>query len=63
MIPIRELVLAVVVSVVATGLWTVVQFAYRQLTSPLRHLRGPKGTSYIFGNLRDKPVRSPFGQE
>ena len=56
MIPIRKLVLAAVVSVAAAGLWTIVQFAYRQLTSPLRHLRGPKGTIWIFGNLRDNAV-------
>ena len=56
MIPIGKLVLAAVVSVAAVGLWTIVQFAYRQLTSPLRHLRGPKGTNWIFGNLRDKAV-------
>ena len=56
MIPIGKLVLAAVVSVTAVGLWTIVQFVYRQFTSPLRHLRGPKGTSCIFGNLRDNAV-------
>ncbi|KAG9318254.1 cytochrome P450 [Chiua virens] len=37
----------------AIGLWKLFQFVYHQLTSPIRHLRGPKGTSWIYGNMRD----------
>ena len=40
-------------SVVLFGLWRLFQFVYQQFTSPIRHLRGPKGTSWIYGNLRD----------
>ncbi|KAN0097938.1 Cytochrome P450 [Tylopilus felleus] len=53
MIPIEKLLLAALASVVAFGLWTLFQFVYRELTSPIRHLRGPKGTSWIYGNLGD----------
>ena len=53
MIPIGNLLLAALASVVAFGLWTLFQFVYRVFTSPLRHLRGPKGTSWIFGNMGD----------
>ncbi|KAF8127233.1 cytochrome P450 [Boletus edulis] len=48
-----KLLCAVLASGTAFGLWTVFQFVYHQLTSPIRHLRGPKGTSWIYGNMRD----------
>ena len=53
MIPIEKLLLAALASLVAFGLWTLFQFVYRELTSPIRHLRGPKGTSWIYGNMGD----------
>ncbi|KAF8131022.1 cytochrome P450 [Boletus edulis] len=48
-----KLVFSAFVSVNAFGLWKLFQFVYRQLTSPIRHLRGPKGTSWIYGNMLD----------
>ncbi|KAF8131021.1 cytochrome P450 [Boletus edulis] len=48
-----KLVFSTFVSVNAFGLWKLFLFLYRQLTSPMRHLRGPKGTSWIYGNMLD----------
>lgn len=53
MIPVGKLLLAAFASVTTFGLWRFFQFVYRLSTSPLCHLRGPKGTSWIYGNLRD----------
>ena len=53
MIPVGKLLLATFASVIAFGLCKLFQFVYQQLSSPIRHLRGPKGTSWIYGNLRD----------
>ncbi|KAN0097939.1 Cytochrome P450 [Tylopilus felleus] len=53
MIHIGNLLLAALASLVAFGLWTLFQFVYRELTSPIRHLRGPKGTSWIYGSMGD----------
>lgn len=52
-IPIGKLLLAAFASVTTFGLWKVFQFVYHQFTSPIRNLRGPKGTSWIYGNLGD----------
>ncbi|KAG6374890.1 cytochrome P450 [Boletus reticuloceps] len=51
--PVGKLLCAALASVTAFGLWTLFQFVYHQFTSPIRHLRGPKGTSWIYGNMRD----------
>ncbi|KAF8435673.1 cytochrome P450 [Boletus edulis BED1] len=48
-----KLLCAALASGTAFGLWTVFQFVYHQLTSPIRHLHGPKGTSWTYGNMRD----------
>ncbi|KAG6375161.1 cytochrome P450 [Boletus reticuloceps] len=48
-----KLVFSAFASVNAFGLWKLFQFVYRQLTSPIRHLRGPKGTSWIHGSMLD----------
>ncbi|KAF8451154.1 cytochrome P450 [Boletus edulis BED1] len=48
-----KLVFSAFVSVNAFGVWKLFRFLYRQLTSPIRHLRGPKGTSWIYGNMLD----------
>jgi len=53
MIPIRNLLFAAFASVTVFGLWNIFQIVYRELTSPIRRLRGPKATSWIYGNLRD----------
>ncbi|KAH0835840.1 cytochrome P450 [Lanmaoa asiatica] len=53
MIPVGKLLLAAFASVTAFGLWKFFQFVYRLFTSPLRQLRGPKGTSWIYGNIRE----------
>ncbi|KAN0094981.1 Cytochrome P450 [Tylopilus felleus] len=53
MISVGKLLLAVLASVTAFGLWKLSQFVYHQLTSPIRHLHGPKGTSWIYGNLQE----------
>ncbi|KAH0835841.1 cytochrome P450 [Lanmaoa asiatica] len=53
MIPVGKLLLAAFASVTTIGLWKFFQFAYREFTSPLRQLRGPKATSWIYGNQLD----------
>jgi hypothetical protein len=53
MIPLGKPLLAAFASVIALGLWRLFQFMYQRFTSPIRHLRGPKGTSWTYGNLRD----------
>ncbi|KAG8215242.1 hypothetical protein J3R82DRAFT_8791 [Butyriboletus roseoflavus] len=53
MIPVGKLLLAAFTSVTAYGLWKFFQFVYHVSTSPIRHLPGPKGTSWIYGNLRE----------
>ncbi|KAF9239085.1 cytochrome P450 [Melanogaster broomeanus] len=53
MIPVGKLLLSVFASVAAFGLWKLFRLVYHEVTSPLRHLPGPKGTSWIYGNLRD----------
>jgi hypothetical protein len=51
--PVEKLLLAAFASVTVLGLWNIFRFVYHQFTSPIRHLRGPKGTSWIYGNLQD----------
>ena len=54
MIPVGKLFLAAFTSVTVFGLWKIFRFVvYHQFTSPIRHLRGPGGTSWIYGSLRD----------
>ncbi|KAF9236873.1 cytochrome P450 [Melanogaster broomeanus] len=53
MIPVGKLLLSVFASVAAFGLWKLFQLVYHEITSPLRHLPGPKATSWIYGNLGD----------
>ncbi|KAF9234847.1 cytochrome P450 [Melanogaster broomeanus] len=53
MIPIGKLLLSAFVSVAAFGLWKLIRLVYHEVTSPLRHLPGPKGTSWIYGHLCD----------
>lgn len=59
MIPAGKLLLAASASVAAYGLWKFSQFAYHVFTSPLRRLPGPKGKSWVYGNMREivKAVR------
>ncbi|TFL06721.1 cytochrome P450 [Pterulicium gracile] len=40
-------------AVVAYGIFNFLRWAYRNWTSPLRQLRGPKSTNLIFGNIRE----------
>ncbi|KAG8215922.1 cytochrome P450 [Butyriboletus roseoflavus] len=51
MFPIAELLLFAVSSAIAFLLWKALQLVWPGYNSPLRHLRGPKGTSLILGNL------------
>ncbi|KAF9236876.1 cytochrome P450 [Melanogaster broomeanus] len=51
MIPFGKVLLFAITSVTAFGLWKLLRLVYREVTSPLRHLPGPKGTSWIYGNL------------
>ena len=53
MIPVGKPLLAAFACVIAFGLSRFFLFVYQQFASPIRHLRGPKGTSWIHGNLRD----------
>ena len=47
-----KLLLSAIASVTAFSLWNVLRLVwYHRYKSPLRHLRGPKGTSLILGNL------------
>jgi hypothetical protein len=47
------LLLSVFASTIAFGLWKLVCIVYRQLRSPIRHLPGPKGTSFIYGSVSE----------
>ncbi|KAJ7123213.1 cytochrome P450 [Mycena filopes] len=40
-------------SAVAFGLYQVLKLVYREYTSPLRHLPGPKSPHFFFGNFRE----------
>lgn len=53
MISFGKLLLTAFASAIVFGVWKLFRFVYHQCTSPIRHLRGPKGTSWIYGNLRD----------
>ncbi|KAF9235965.1 cytochrome P450 [Melanogaster broomeanus] len=37
----------------AFALWKLICIVHHELRSPLRHLRGPKGTSFIYGSILD----------
>ncbi|KIJ62084.1 hypothetical protein HYDPIDRAFT_114926 [Hydnomerulius pinastri MD-312] len=52
-IPVGKLLLSVFASVAAFGLWKFSQFVWHLFTGPLRNLPGPKGTSWLYGNLKD----------
>ncbi|KAF9235971.1 cytochrome P450 [Melanogaster broomeanus] len=47
------LLLSLIVSTIAVGLWKLVWLICHEFTSPLRHLPGPKATSLIYGNMGD----------
>ncbi|KAF9236874.1 cytochrome P450 [Melanogaster broomeanus] len=51
MIPVGKLLLSAFASVAAFGLWKLLRLVYHEVTSPIRHLPGPKSTSWIYGNL------------
>ncbi|KAF8839261.1 cytochrome P450 [Paxillus ammoniavirescens] len=53
MIPVGKLLLSAFASVAAFGFWKFFRLVYHELTSPLRRLPGPKGSSFIYGNLGD----------
>lgn len=53
MFPLSRFLLGVIASVAIFAFWKLSQFVYHQLTSPLRHLRGPKSSSFIYGNIGD----------
>ncbi|KAF9219209.1 cytochrome P450 [Gyrodon lividus] len=53
MIPVGKLLFSTFASAAALGLWKIFQLVYHELTSPLRCLPGPKGTSLIYGNMGD----------
>ncbi|KAG2131029.1 cytochrome P450 [Suillus clintonianus] len=48
-----KLVLSASSVLVAFGCWKLGERVWRNLRSPLRALPGPKGTSWIYGNLKD----------
>ncbi|KAF9235963.1 hypothetical protein BU15DRAFT_64411 [Melanogaster broomeanus] len=47
------LLLSAFASTAAFALWKLICVVHHELTSPLRHLRGPKGTSFIYGSILD----------
>ncbi|KAJ6551196.1 cytochrome P450 [Mycena capillaripes] len=48
-----KLLVSVAGSLVAYALYQVFKVVYRELTSPLRHLPGPKSSSFLYGNFRE----------
>ncbi|EGO00976.1 hypothetical protein SERLA73DRAFT_178985 [Serpula lacrymans var. lacrymans S7.3] len=48
-----KLALSATATLLCFGLWKLVEAVIQQLRSPLRNLRGPKGTSWLYGNLKD----------
>ncbi|KAF9236872.1 cytochrome P450 [Melanogaster broomeanus] len=53
MIALGKPLLSAFASVAAFGLWKLFWLVYHELTSPLRHLPGPKATSWVYGHLGD----------
>ncbi|KAF9235960.1 cytochrome P450 [Melanogaster broomeanus] len=47
------LLLSVFASTATFALWKLICAVYHELRSPLRHLPGPKGTSFVYGSIRD----------
>jgi hypothetical protein len=48
-----KLVLSASSVLVAFGCWQLGKQVWNNLRSPLRALPGPKGTSWLYGNLKD----------
>ena len=54
MFPVKQLLSSAIGAAIAYSLWKVFRVVwYHPLKSPLRHLRGPTGTSWILGNIGD----------
>ncbi|KAF9235961.1 cytochrome P450 [Melanogaster broomeanus] len=47
------LLLSILASTAAFALWKLISVVYHELTSPFRHLPGPKCTSFIYGSILD----------
>ncbi|KAJ7735839.1 cytochrome P450 [Mycena maculata] len=48
-----QTLLPIVGTLICYGLSHILQLVYRKFTYPLRHVSGPKNSSFIFGNYRD----------
>ncbi|KAJ7735826.1 cytochrome P450 [Mycena maculata] len=46
-----QILLPIAATLLSYGLFHVLQFVYRELTSPLRHVAGPRNPSFILGNF------------
>ena len=54
MFPVKQLLFSAIGAAIAYSLWRVLRVVwYHPFKSPLRHLRGPTGTSWVLGNIGD----------
>jgi ABC-type glycerol-3-phosphate transport system permease component len=51
-----QILIPIAVTVLCYVLLFTVQFLYREMTYPLRHLSGPHNPSFLFGNFRKLAV-------
>lgn len=51
--PILQVLVSVIGTLSAYGLFLVAQYVYWQLTSPLQTLPGPPNSSFMYGNSRE----------
>ncbi|KAH7929281.1 cytochrome P450 [Leucogyrophana mollusca] len=49
----QKLALSASLALLGFGLWKVGKLAVHRITSPLRNIRGPKSTSWLYGNMKD----------
>ncbi|KAJ7735831.1 cytochrome P450 [Mycena maculata] len=48
-----QLILPIAATFLCYGLFHIMQFLYRELTSPLRHMDGPRNPSLLLGNFKE----------
>ena len=51
--PVIQLLGSIGATVTLYGIYKIFKFFYRQWTSPLRDLPGPKGKGFIWGNMKE----------
>ncbi|KAJ6448700.1 cytochrome P450 [Mycena sanguinolenta] len=50
---ISQILLPIGATIVGVGILHLLQFFYRELTSPLRHMVGPRSRSFVLGNFKE----------